>query len=1589
MTCAPPTPQEDHLIQNDIDKTEEEKEEEIIEVKEEEVQRPQRGEGSDPVMSSLVSQLYQRVATGKLGEPLQFILEQLRQHELQTSSSSPPPPLSSPRPPLLPLPLLSASSLSAILPLPSPSSSPVVTTNTASLSRVPSPAPPAVLEEDCLSVSRSCSSHVVDTHRSSTAPSVDISSTASTCGPPMAHGSTVDTPKKWGSGSGASPDLLLAAVPRPPSGESRTHTSLKEGVAPLPLSHPVLHATILQHANPLPSSSSSSVVVSAEGKVGEGTTQARNGTRDTTGKRQETVVDVTPPPPPPLSSAKGEGVATAPPSTTSTPEAKRRHPSCVPLTSDEKKEGSRSRTATLSPPSPLPATTMERRKAGHPTAPPMSLPPPAPSSDTPKAGESKGVLHGEEGGGGGPGLRRRPPRENAMESSALSSSSGLIPTAPSPPPLPPPISVTSPIPPPRGTSAILRTSSFHSSRSFAVFDGAGSHTMSGSYSSGNGALKPHGSGAGGGGMMALDGLRSSSSELSFVSCSSVDVHELLTDFRLAEVECRRGSTPGHHRHPWLPPSSVFPVPFDKEEEKHSHESSGKPFGSASMEMKGVGRTSSCHLSLPHATTLHRYPPADETTVPTSSGGGGLASPLLASFATTPVMAAAIPAAAAIGAASSVAVGGEGVEEAREAAAVHDCSLINLEDLSAILDRVSVPLPDVFLLADLFDELRLPRKAQPMLFEWIPHASKPTTTITSTSVGCTAAASTSSSSSSTPHSLPSAPDEQDDDHDDDGHTRGIAVAVPIAATAVETGTAAAATTLCSAGGRRNGEKKKKEERMEHAGATAAPLPSRPTGEGSTATASPFLLEGKKEMREIGHECPSSGNGSDGKAERPKPRRVPQKKSVHEGGGGRGSASIHEAMGMVSMVSGEKKKKSASSPCSQEYSSTTTSESMKDGDGASTFSSSTSLSISSLSVQIALPPGLKDGEEGNGSTSTSTTTAEPWAPISCRKHRHGHHPFHPPSAPLSLKERKESGVQEGSHRWSGASSATVTFATSRSFFDDDGTRSVSRVGVEGREGKKKHARHKPYERECGEECSKAEGGHPPSTVLDAEEEEDWIEFDTFLARMAFMVQGSYPHGVIRSAFFAMVEAIDQGGCGVCVWRKSASSSASPPALHRVSSTSNAGKHRKSSGGLCVGHHHSNAADLSLHGGSATSPSLPTTHYLTPTMAHPIPWQECMLAVLPVWYGGRLPSSAAALLQPSYPAGAASGAAVGTMPNAGFPHPNATPVPATASRGSEGPSMGGCSESDGKGRALACGLGSSAHATTSSRHSSGTGVARHSRPPSPQYTGGTLPTEKDASPPSLSSAPALGMPPLGATAFSSPLASSTDGGGDGASVSLASTSSSVPPPPSSSPTLITPPRLSAPSPDHAMSPHQSPEHASDLSSAATVPSTTATNACFLPSSSSLFTPVEAPDTDFVHIARTVPLYICVMDGIFRRLGLRKMTGAHVQQALRLAHLPDDDPFWECHVNDFAILVQALVHVVQQMPLTSPHLSSALMSGSIPMWGGPSSWRLGSTTSSTIAGVTGGGGVHITSRESSVIMHGGKRVSGTGLTSPFIGVS
>jgi len=313
--------------------------------------------------------------------------------------------------------------------------------------------------------------------------------------------------------------------------------------------------------------------------------------------------------------------------------------------------------------------------------------------------------------------------------------------------------------------------------------------------------------------------------------------------------------------------------------------------------------------------------------------------------------------------------------------------------------------------------------------------------------------------------------------------------------------------------------------------------------------------------------------------------------------------------------------------------------------------------------------------------------------------------------------------------------------------------------------------------------------------------------------------------------------------------------------------------------------------------------------------------------------------------------------------------------------------------------------------------------------------IPTEKDVPPSASSRAPLPcsfpGMPPLGSTPSSSLYGSLIGAGGESAAVSSASLSTSVPhPPPSSSPTrsfphipVLFPPfstlsgtydslsdsNSGVPKGGSLLAPHQNPYPqpqpqnlgpASDFPNAAHSPldsTTTAKPAGSLPPSSLSFigspsfsasTSEETPMTEFVHISRTVPLYICVMDGIYRRLGLRKITGAQVQQALRLAHLPDEDLFWECHVNDFTILVQALIHVVQQQQLTSPPLSATMISGASPMWGGASSWHLGSTSSSSIAGVTGGG-VHGDSSDSSTTIHAGKRASGTNLSSPFLGVS
>eukprot|EP00796_Vickermania_ingenoplastis_P010061 gene10061-7031_t len=74
----------------------------------------------------------------------------------------------------------------------------------------------------------------------------------------------------------------------------------------------------------------------------------------------------------------------------------------------------------------------------------------------------------------------------------------------------------------------------------------------------------------------------------------------------------------------------------------------------------------------------------------------------------------------------------------------------------------------------------------------------------------------------------------------------------------------------------------------------------------------------------------------------------------------------------------------------------------------------------------------------------------------------------------------------------------------------------------------------------------------------------------------------------------------------------------------------------------------------------------------------------------------------------------------------------------------------------------------------------------------------------------------------------------------------------------------------------------------------------------------------TSFNQLTRSAPLHLCIMDGIHRRLGLRQFTGAHVVQALRSVHLPDDDPSFECHVNNFISLVNIMAQMVQ---ITAPH--------------------------------------------------------------------
>lgn len=77
-----------------------------------------------------------------------------------------------------------------------------------------------------------------------------------------------------------------------------------------------------------------------------------------------------------------------------------------------------------------------------------------------------------------------------------------------------------------------------------------------------------------------------------------------------------------------------------------------------------------------------------------------------------------------------------------------------------------------------------------------------------------------------------------------------------------------------------------------------------------------------------------------------------------------------------------------------------------------------------------------------------------------------------------------------------------------------------------------------------------------------------------------------------------------------------------------------------------------------------------------------------------------------------------------------------------------------------------------------------------------------------------------------------------------------------------------------------------------------------------------------NFTQLSQSLPLHCCVMDGLYRRLGMRSLTTLQVQAALRAACLPEDDLNWGCHVNDFITLAQTLSQQsASSSPPYSPH--------------------------------------------------------------------
>jgi len=90
-------------------------------------------------------------------------------------------------------------------------------------------------------------------------------------------------------------------------------------------------------------------------------------------------------------------------------------------------------------------------------------------------------------------------------------------------------------------------------------------------------------------------------------------------------------------------------------------------------------------------------------------------------------------------------------------------------------------------------------------------------------------------------------------------------------------------------------------------------------------------------------------------------------------------------------------------------------------------------------------------------------------------------------------------------------------------------------------------------------------------------------------------------------------------------------------------------------------------------------------------------------------------------------------------------------------------------------------------------------------------------------------------------------------------------------------------------------------------------------------------SPPAAFSSLVQTVPLRHCIVEGLQQFLGMRGFNGTDVQQALRLAQLPDSDLNYGCQVGDFARLAHTLsnlVHGSESVASASPNANSVLSS-------------------------------------------------------------